>query len=170
MGENEASYTNRYKRIMLSSPTCTAKSSHDKDEKISTNIRQDQHITSNLLRDNVFRPPYDYSSLEMDENNGMYSGQQRNVPLPLHWEKNVEFLRDRAKKLSPKFVSNWSSRRVAYFVSTLPGISYHIDTARNGCTNDQGKNVMFLPNRGKTLETFFYIHITYIHNHFYFSY
>ena len=147
MGENEASYTNKYKRIMVSSPTSTAKSSHDKDEKISTNIGQDQHITSNLLRDNVFRPPYDYSSLEMDENNGMYSGQQRNVPLPLHWEKNVEFLRDRAKKLSPKFVSNWSSRRVAYFVSTLPGISYHHDMVRNGTTNDQGKNIILLQNK-----------------------
>ena len=143
----EASYTNKYKRIMVSSPTCTAKSSHDKDEKISTNIGQDQHITSNLLRDNVFRPPYDYSSLEMDENSGMYSGQQRNFSLPLHWEKNVEFLRDRAKKLSPKFVSNWSSRRVAYFVSTLPGISYHHDMARNGCTNDQGKNITILQNK-----------------------
>ena len=157
---------------MVSSPTCTAKSSHDKDEKISTNIGQDQHITSNLLRDNVFRPPYDYSSLEMDENNGMYSGQQRNFPLPLHWEKNVEFLRDRAKKLSPKFVSNWSSRRVAYFVSTLPGISHHIDTARNGCTNDQGKISRFCKiSSDKTLKKYlFYIHITYIHNHFYFRY
>ena len=83
----------------------------------------------------------------------MYSGQQRNFPLPLHWEKNVEFLKDRAEKLSPKFVSNWSSHRVAYFVSTLPGISYHHDMVRNGCTNDQGKNTMFLPNRGKTSET-----------------
>lgn len=105
-------------------------SSHNDREEKATNHAErqhDRHFLSNvLLRDNVFRPPYDYTSFEMRES-GLYSGQQRTPPLI--WERNVDFLKSRTSNLSPKFVAKWSCKRVAYFVSSLPGICYNRDLA-----------------------------------------
>ena len=138
MGKNEANYTNKYKKLILPSNPCAAKSSHDKDRKNLTHMGHEQNFASSiLLRDNVFRPPYDYTDFGINED-GIYSGQQRSLSTPLAWEKNVDFMRGRAEKLSPRFVSTWSSKRVAYFISSIPGISHSHDTINNGIVNEPG--------------------------------
>ena len=137
--ENEANHNNKYKRLDLSASTM--KSSHEEDTRNLnlTGVGQDQHLSSSslLLRDNVFRPPYEYTNND-DKECGIYSGHQRSFLPPLAWEKNVEFLRSRTYKLSPKFVSKWSSHRVAYFVSSLPGICRNLNTIINGNLTEQG--------------------------------
>ena len=135
--ENETFYPTKYQKLILSSKPCSTRPSHDKDETNSGHMGQDQHFSSDLLRDNVFRPPYDHTNLEWGENG--ISSEQRFLSRPLDWEKNVEFLRNSAEKLSPKYVSTWSTNRVAYFVSSLPGISYNSSTLRNGVANEIGK-------------------------------
>ena len=115
-------------------------SSHiDREENARNhNGSHDRHFLSNeLLRDNVFRPPQDYTSLEMGEN-GVYTGYHR-VP-SYNMERNVDFLRYRTSNLYPNFVAKWSVKRVAYFVSTLPGIGYkHNAGYRNGILKLEGK-------------------------------
>ena len=115
-------------------------SSHnDTEEKTSNHVgSHDRHfLTNELLRDNVFRPPYDYTNLEMGES-GLYHGNHR--AQSSNWKRNVDFLRSRTANLSPKFVAKWSVKRVAYFVSSLPGICYKHDSGyRNGVVKDEGK-------------------------------
>ena len=38
------------------------------------------------------------------------------------WEKNSSFLRQRVSQISLKEVSGWTPRRVAHFVTSLPGV------------------------------------------------
>ena len=114
-------------------------SSHNDREQKATNHlggHERQFLSNALLRDNVFRPPYDYSSLEMGET-GFHNEHQR-MPT-LSWERNVIFLRNRTTNLSPKFVAKWSAKRVAYFVSSLPGLCYNHDIgSRNGVFSSDG--------------------------------
>ena len=131
--------TNKYQK--LASELYTQNSSHNDREEKATNHagrQHERHFLSNvLLRDNVFRPPYDYTNFDMKES-GLYSGQQRTPPLT--YERNVDFLKSRTSNLSPKFVAKWSCKRVAYFVSSLPGICYNRDvTSLNGVENAEGK-------------------------------
>ena len=135
--------TNKYQK--LGSELYNQNSSHnDREEKATNHVgrQHDRHFLSNvLLRDNVFRPPYDYTNLEMRDS-GLYSGHQRTPPSS--WERNVDFLKSRTSNLSPKFVAKWSCKRVAYFVSSLPGICYNRDIAsRNGVENLEGKHKLF---------------------------
>ena len=67
--ENEANHNNKYKRLDLSANSM--KSSHEGDTK-HLNLKgggQDQHLSSSslLLRDNVFRPPYENTNNEDEE-------------------------------------------------------------------------------------------------------
>ena len=91
---------------------------------------QDKYYNSTLLRENIFRTPYHHPNLEWGENGTATSN--RLALRPFDWEKNVDFLRNRVEKLSSKFVSTWSYKRVAYFVSSLPGIYYNPNKVRNG--------------------------------------
>ena len=135
VGENRNDKSTKYQKISYNQ-----KSSHiDREENPKNhNGSHDRHFLSNeLLRDNVFRPPQDYTSLEMGEN-GVYTGYHR-VP-SYNMERNVDFLRNRISNLSPNFVAKWSVKRVAYFVSTLPGICYkHNVGYRNGTLKSEGK-------------------------------
>ena len=83
--------TNKYQK--LGSELYSQNSSHnDREEKATNHVgrQHDRHFLSNvLLRDNVFRPPYDYTNLEMRDS-GLYSGHQRTQPSS--WERNVDFL------------------------------------------------------------------------------
>ena len=137
--ENETTPNNKYKRLDLSEDIINSNHEGDNPNSNHTGGGQAKNLSSSslYLRDNVFRPPYDYTNCE-DNECGIYSGHQRSLSPPLAWEKNVEFLRSRTAKLTPRFVSKWSSHRVAYFVSSLPGVCQNLDTVINGIFKEQG--------------------------------